>query len=256
MYRKYLPWHMDTMQRMVAIKESNSTQPLGEEIVLLNWNVYKNNHALTWLEDFSHILHTHQPNVILFQEYKKMNYRSILDKHKEFGYGFFPNIMWQKNHFGLINAAKSDILDYSSFTSPEVEPFIKTPKITLQTNYKLHLGSTLSVINVHMINFVKIKKFLTQIAQIEQACASHQGSLILSGDFNTWNKKRMHILSKLTQLYGLQSVEFENNPQQKHPFPFPLDHVFYRDLQLQKQEVLQHINTSDHKPMIISFSTK
>ena len=256
MYRKYLPWHIDRKNRSVVLKKPKNPLPIGEKIVLLNWNVHKNNHSLAWLDDFSKLLHRHKPDLILFQEYQTMNKLSILDKQHEYGYGFFPNIVWKNNHFGLINAAKSEILEFDYYMTDEVEPIIKTPKIVLETMYEMHHAQNLRVVNVHMINFVKIKKFLAQIEQIEKALAKDDSALILSGDFNTWNKKRMTILEKLARNYGLQNVAFQGNKHQKAPFPFPLDHIFYKKLTLQKSEVLVDVNTSDHKPLLTTFLSK
>jgi endonuclease/exonuclease/phosphatase (EEP) superfamily protein YafD len=255
-YRKYLPWHIDQKNRAVAVKLPKTEQLVGKKIVLLNWNVHKNNHALEWLEDFSKILHRHTPDMITFQEYQTMNKKSILDNHHEYGYGFFPNIVWKQNHFGLINASKSKIVNFDFYMTKEVEPIIKTPKITLETTYKMESGESLRVINVHMINFVKIKKFLAQVEQIESALAKDENPVILSGDFNTWNKKRMHIIERLTKKYSLNSVDFSENRHQKVPFPYPLDHIFYKKLKLQKAEVLSDITTSDHKPLLVVFSSK
>jgi len=254
MYRKFLPWHIEKESLNLTLKAPKVAQEFQKKIVLLNWNVHKNNHSISWLDDFSYILRRYDPAIILFQEYQKMNKKSILDKHREYGYGFFPNIVWKQNHYGLINAAKTSIVDFDFHTTKEVEPIIKTPKIALETMYPLENERYLKVINVHMINFVKIKKFLSQIFQIEKAISSHEGALILSGDFNTWNKKRMHIVTKMCTHYGLKAVEFAGNYHQKVPFEFPLDHIFYRGLKLQSNEVIKRIETSDHKPMICVFS--
>ncbi len=256
MYRKYLPWHVDQKSRAVALKAPEKDEVIGKKIVLLNWNVHKNNHAVAWLEDFSALLHRHKPDLILFQEYQTMNRQSVLDRHSEYGYGFFPNIVWNNNRFGLINAAKSEIVDFDFYTTSEVEPIIKTPKIILETTYKMHTEEILRVINVHMINFVKIKKFLVQISQIEEALAKDDSPLILCGDFNTWNRKRMRILEQLTGKYALEDVAFRGKEHQIAPFPYPLDHVFYRKLRLQKAEVLTHIDSSDHKPLLVTFASK
>ncbi len=253
MYRKLLPWHIEKKSVNLTLKAPKIVGQLQKKIVLLNWNVHKNNHSFAWLEDFSFILKNYDPAIILFQEYQKMNKKSILDKHEEYGYGFFPNIVWKKNHYGLINASKSAILDFNFYTTKEVEPIIKTPKIALETMYPLNNERYLKVINVHMINFVKIKKFISQISQIEKAISSHKDPIILSGDFNTWNRKRMHILTKMSASYGLFAVDFLGNAHQKAPFSFPLDHIFYRGLKLYDNEVIEQVNTSDHKPLISVF---
>ncbi len=253
MYRNYLPWYVDKARRVVALKSPKVPEKLGGRIVLLNWNVHKNNHSIQWLEDFSKMLLHHKPDLILFQEYRTMNQKSILDKHTEYGYGFFPNIIYKQQHYGLVSAAKSEIIDFDCYTTPDVEPLIKTPKITLETTYETEKGKRLRIVNVHMINFVKIKKFLAQIGQIEMALQKDNMPLILSGDFNTWNKKRMHILQKLCRANGLKDVHFSGQKHIKSPFPYPLDHVFYRELRVEKSEVLEQINTSDHKPLLVTF---
>lgn len=256
MYRNYLPWHVDQAQRVVALKSPKISEKLGDRIVLLNWNVHKNNHAIAWLEDFSRLLLQHKPHLILFQEYRTMNRKSVLDKHIEYGYGFFPNIIYKQHHYGLVSASRSEIIDVDCYTTPDVEPLIKTPKITLETTYEMRSGKQLRVVNVHMINFVKIKKFLAQISQIETVLQKDEMPLILSGDFNTWNKKRMHILQKLCLSYGLKDVHFPGQKHQKSPFPYPLDHVYYRGLAVEKAQVIDEIETSDHKPLLVSFTTK
>jgi endonuclease/exonuclease/phosphatase (EEP) superfamily protein YafD len=256
MYRKLLPWHIEEAGWAVAVKTPEKPCMLKGRFTLLNWNVHKNNHALAWLEDFSKLLRHYRPELILFQEYQTMNRKSVLDKHLEYGYGFFPNIVWKHNLYGLITASRAQIVDLDYYMTDAVEPIIKTPKVTLETTYKIDTERKLRVVNVHMINFVKIGKFLMQIGQIEKALAKDDAALILAGDFNTWNRKRMHILQKLCERYGLRDVRFLHQKHQKAPFPYPLDHIFYKDLTLERAEVLSEIETSDHKPLLVTFSTK
>jgi endonuclease/exonuclease/phosphatase (EEP) superfamily protein YafD len=256
MYRSYLPWYVDQSQRVVACKSPKVSEKLGGKIVMLNWNVHKNNHSVRWLEDFSGILLHYRPDLILFQEYRTMNRKSVLDKHMEYGYGFFPNIIYKQHHYGLVNASRADMIAVNSYTTPDVEPFVRTPKVMLETIYETKAGGSVRVINVHMINFVRIRKFLAQIAQIERVFQKDDMPLILSGDFNTWNRRRMHILQKLAYEHDLRDVRFSSQKHRKPPFPYPLDHVFYRGLDLEKAEVLDEIVTSDHKPLLVTFGAK
>ncbi len=251
MYRTYLPWYMDQSSDEVCIKEHESLLLEDSKITLLNWNVHKNNHHYKWLHDFANILHKYDPNIISFQEYQTMSKRSIIDKHDDFAYGFFPNIIYKHHMYGLLTASKSKIHDFHSLFTADVEPLIKTPKISFVTHYKMHNGENLTVINVHMINFVKIKKYIAQIKQIEKVCAENRGALILTGDFNTWSKKRMHLVENMTEALDLKQVTFEQEHHKKMLITYPLDHIFYRGFQQSKSEVLKDINTSDHKPMIV-----
>ena len=256
MYRRFLPWYAEHEHRLVALKHPREPVPVGRRFVLLNWNVHKNNHAVAWLEDFSGMLLRYRPDLILFQEYRTMNRKSVLDKHAEYGYGFFPNIVYKQHHYGLVSASRSRIVEVASYSAPDLEPIVKTPKITLETLYETEGGGRLRVVNVHMINFVKLRKFMGQIDQLEHLLSRDAMPLILAGDFNTWNRRRMHIVERLVRAYGLRDVLFPGATHRKAPFPCPLDHVFYRGLEVEHAEVPERIETSDHKPLLVTFATK
>jgi endonuclease/exonuclease/phosphatase (EEP) superfamily protein YafD len=254
MYRKLLPWHVDQTNHAVCIKKVENSHLNSDKFTLLNWNVHKNNHSFKWLHDFGQILHLYAPDFIAFQEYKTKSKRSILDSRKEYGYGFFSNIEMQKEDSGLINASTSDIKEFNPIFSEHVEPLIKTPKVSFFTQYHLKNSQKLTLINTHMINFVQNKKYLSQIKQLEKLC-SDQDRLILTGDFNTWSSKRMHILKSMTSSLGLDQVSFETDHHKRPYLTHPLDHVFYKGLKPIKSEILHQIKTSDHKPIIVQFTT-
>ncbi len=252
MYRKLLPWYIDQKYSLVCIKKSDNLSFLKDKITLLNWNVHKNNHDLKWLHDFQYILDHYSPSIIAFQEYKSKSRRSILDSNKHYGYGFLPNINIYEEDYGLVNASISNIDDFKHIFSEHVEPLIKTPKISFLTQYSLKNNEKITIINTHMINFVKLRKYISQINQIENLAIGHN-NLILTGDFNTWSIKRMNILKGMTQSLGLKQVTFERDYHKKRYLSNPLDHVFYKGVKLVKREILQQFKTSDHKPIIVEF---
>ncbi|MCH9813018.1 MAG: endonuclease/exonuclease/phosphatase family protein [Epsilonproteobacteria bacterium] len=253
MYRKLLPWCIDPYKTPLCIKPIDNCHLKDKTFTLLNWNVHKNNHSFQWLHDFHHILHHYSPDLITFQEYQTKSKRSILDQNRDYGYGFFPNIQMRGKEYGLLNASKSLIDLCNPLYSQHLEPLIKTPKVSLFTQYKLFDGQKLAIINTHMINFVQSDKYLAQIKQLEKLCKDHQ-KLILTGDFNTWNTRRMHLLQEMTKALGLTQIDFEINHHKKRYFAHALDHVFYKGLTPKKQTILHKIKTSDHKPLIVTFS--
>ncbi len=253
MYRRYLPWFVKDYHDRVCIKAPQLQTLESKRFSLLNWNVHKNNHHYKWLQDFQHILHLYDPHLISFQEYQTMSERSIIDKQREFGYGFFPNITFKHRSFGLLSAAKYKIEHFDPLLSEGVEPLIKTPKVSFVSQYRLRDGSLLTLINVHMINFVKTQKYIAQINQIEEACSRYEGALILSGDFNTWSHKRMHLLESMVKKSALKAVNFEHSFHKKSFIPHPLDHIFYRGVKAVNSQVLDGIKSSDHKPMLVTF---
>jgi len=254
-YRKYLPRPVERGSSTVARKAPAAEHAPGARIVLLNWNIHKNNPTRRWQEDFAAILHRYRPDLIAFQEYQTHRRKSVLDHHPEYGYAFAPNMVWHERHFGLLNAARYPIDDVAFYLSEGVEPIIQTPKTVLETRYRMAEGTPLRLINVHMINFVRLRIFTAQLEQIASALAQDTAPVILTGDFNTWNTARLRRLERLTHHHGLQPVRFEQERHRKAPFPHPLDHIFYRQLHPLRSEVLTRITTSDHKPMVVTFRT-
>ncbi len=254
MYRKLLPWYLD-QKRTAAIIKPVKTRHLPERFTLLNWNVHKNNHRYKWLHDFQTILESDAPELITFQEYRIHNDRSILDKQREFGYGFYPNISLHQKLYGLLNAAKAQLKECIPLISGAREPIIKTPKISVATRYELVDGGSLELINVHMINFVKKGHFISQLSQVATLCARHE-RLLLSGDFNTWSPSRMRLLEEFADTLGLRRVPFPHLPGKNPLFHYPLDHIFYKGVELVDFRVHTQIRSSDHKPHIATFSLR
>jgi len=251
MYRKLLPWYLDQKSITPVIKPVK-IRHLPDTFTLLNWNVHKNNHHYKWLHDFRIILEHHTPALITFQEYRIRNERSILDKQREFGYSFYPNITLHQNHYGLLSAARAEIKECIPLLTTGNEPIIKTPKISVATRYELPDASSLEMINVHMINFVKKEHFISQLKQIATLCEQHT-HLVLSGDFNTWNPSRMTLLMEFAQTFRLQRVPFPHTPGKNPLFRYPLDHIFYKGVKLTEYHLLEEIRSSDHKPYLATF---
>ncbi len=253
MYRKLLPWYIEK-EKEISIKEVQKKRFIGQSLTLLNWNVYKNNHNFKWLRDFEQILNSYSPDIITFQEYRTKSRRSVLDANKNYGYAFSANIELYGHSFGLLSASICNTKSCNSTLSYHVEPLIKTPKINLSTEYRLQNNQTITVINTHLINFVKNRKYLSQIRQIERLCQG-DNRVILAGDFNTWSSKRMHILKSMAENLNLNYLDFKVNYHKKGYLSYPLDHIFYRGVVPVKSKILSDIKSSDHKPMIVEFKT-
>ncbi len=231
-------------------------------ITLLNWNIHKKVNCSKWLRDFTSLLEKHTPDIIALQEAKSNDiFREVLGKKK--GYIFAANVSNSKGiNSGVLTASGANPVHYKHSLSQDLEPLLNTPKIVLSTKYRLlPSNKTLQVINVHGINFVNSSKFHNQMSEIEKQIKKHIGPVLLVGDFNTWKKKRLEILTKLIKRQNLKSVDF--NPSDsihiKHFMNSPLDHIFYSDdLELHQNsfDVVEQISSSDHKPLLATFSVK
>lgn len=246
----------------------------ADRLCLLNWNIAKNNHRADWQRELGAIARDYNPQLFFFQEARldlqtpdplfgqgeKLS--SELDPGLEdLTWHFAPNLVEAdlSHGFGVLTAAHAGNLSHCMLHSEHKEPLISTPKVALITEYPLAgFDQTLLTINIHSINFVRSYKFAAQLKQVAAAIAHHPGPIIFAGDFNTWRSERMDLLEASMASLGLSRVDFaEDCDRQLKRFlkSDPLDHVFYRGLELLPEEtrVIGTVDSSDHKPMVVTF---
>ena len=248
-----------------------SANPLPHQrLCLLNWNVAKQNQQPVWRVEFDRICQCYQPDLYFFQEARlpwpieANSFPAALAGYLEsdLGWYFSPNLTHDRHAqaSGVLTASRSRSLNSRALYSHHREPLLRTPKVALVTEHPIGRRSqTLLAIDVHAINFVRSHMFEAQLHQIEAAIAHHTGPLILAGDFNTWSPKRTTLLQALVRRLQLQQVIFPadaNRHLKRFLFSGPLDSIFYRGLDLlpESTAVLGDCNSSDHNPMVVSFS--
>lgn len=261
-FRKLLPSHrfIRTEETILHSAHRHLSSLDASAIRVLNWNIAKNNHDRAWVEDFQQILERYQPHLIFLQEVRMCAIAKRVEL-AEWGWSFAPNFIdvFHNSYAGVLTATKAACVGHQAIVTQHYEPVTKTPKVSLFTEYSLtHSDQTLLTINTHLINFVELAKFKAQLHEIEQAIAAHSGVVIFSGDFNTWNRSRWIMLVQMTQRLGLMSAQFPPDDAQnikRFLLSPPLDHIFYRGLRQNylQARVLNHIVSSDHKPMIVEF---
>jgi len=147
----------------------------------------------------------------------------------------------------------ADTIPISSLSFKEKEPLIRVPKSALVTQYTLpDTQDTLLVANIHAVNFsFGVKIYRQQIRMLLNRLNTHQGPIILAGDFNAWSRKRLHLLYGLIRNINLKPVNFSMDIR-KTFMGRPLDFVFYRGLKVEQAEII-HTTASDHNPLLVSF---
>jgi endonuclease/exonuclease/phosphatase (EEP) superfamily protein YafD len=139
--------------------------------------------------------------------------------------------------------------------STVTEPFSNTPKTALVAEYPIEDSSeTLLVINVHMINFVGDGAFVTQLMQIINTVKNHKGPLVMAGDFNTWSDSRIYRLAQAAKSLGAERIPINN--YYGSPMIYPYDHIFIRGLKVREAHTLEHIQTSDHLPLLVELEVE
>lgn len=218
----------------------------ADAIRLLVWNVHKGRDD-EWSGDFRTL--ASDSDLVLLQE---------AHLHEEFTGLLASSERWDLAEAWWWRGAPTGVLTASAVAPLSVralhhrEPLLRTGKTALVTEYRI-AGSdlTLLVANIHAINFtVDTRAFRAQLAAVAALLAGHEGPVILSGDLNTWREERRQILHDIAGWLSLHEVMFAG--PRKQFGKFPLDHVFYRGLELLANDV-PPVASSDHNPLLATF---
>ncbi|MBT8366352.1 MAG: hypothetical protein KJP23_16765, partial [Deltaproteobacteria bacterium] len=142
---------------------------------------------------------------------------------------------------------------------------VTAPKVSLVTEYPLPNGENLLAVNVHLLNFERwsIHKISNQLEDLKTIMTNHHGPIIMAGDFNTWNQKRLQLVKDVTRDIKLMEVtdfpEDRKTGDMNSDFwnaflgvdkDLPLDRVFFSGFKSTAARVLNY-KSSDHTPILV-----
>jgi endonuclease/exonuclease/phosphatase (EEP) superfamily protein YafD len=249
------PQRFVRIPEMVLLGQCRSSLPhLSSQIKILSWNIAKLTHRRHWQQEFADLVQQHQPDLIFLQE----AWVCAQTWH------FAPNFLdtHHQHYAGVLTATHVRCLSSRSLLTEYHEPIVQTPKVALLSEFAIHdCQYNLLTVNAHLINFVNLGRFRTQLAQLEALIKPHEGAIIFAGDFNTWHQSRWDLLAQMTDRLGLQPVTFAVKEAQKikrflnSP---PLDYIFSRGFQSLpvSAKVVERARSSDHKPLIVELAVE
>ncbi|MFK7815307.1 MAG: endonuclease/exonuclease/phosphatase family protein [Gammaproteobacteria bacterium] len=234
-------------QSIAASKPKDSILD-SSRINFLCWNIQKGLKS-NWQDDLSNLVNG--KDLVIIQE--AVLHSDLTEVFDESVHWTFAKGYKTKTHTtGVMTISKHEPVRQRQLTC--WEPWLATPKCTNITEYALSdTDETLIVVNIHAINFtLGLKPFRKQIDKVRKELSKHNGPIILSGDFNTWRKKRMRILDALALEYGLDALSFQED-HRKVVFGQVLDHVYVRALTPESTDTY-NVKSSDHNPISAELS--
>jgi endonuclease/exonuclease/phosphatase family metal-dependent hydrolase len=187
----------------------------SRSFTVLNWNSHKGRNAI-WQEDLER-LSSRSDLVVLQEGYLTDDLQDLLNK-KQYSWDIAKAFTHNDIYTGVLTASR-------------IKP---------------------DFANIHMVNFtINLADYRAQLEKIAEVLSQHQGPLIISGDFNSWDTARRKILANITQELGVWEVAFDTD-HRKTFMGQPLDHVFYRKL-VPLEALTEKVTTSDHNPMLVTF---
>ncbi len=229
-----------------------SGQKPGQSFAVLSWNIHKQTLHDNFNTVIQNLHHQHPSDFLLLQEAK-------VAQHQHFsltGYSYVtaPNIQIKHHIYGVLTATAQTFLHTRTHMTKARESWWATRKSALITSHLLHNGKILLLVNIHAINFTTSRWFQQELDRLHEVLAGHQGPMIIAGDFNTWNRARMKSLQRFCSLLDIQFVEIADTRHAKKFMNYQLDHILYRDLQLQEAYAIDTGSFSDHNPLYARFA--
>ena len=237
----YIPF--ENKLNMKCDKATDSVPKLASSrFHLITWNVHKGQDK-GWQEDLDRL--SKQADFMLLQE--ATQYQNL----STFSTALFVSSFSFKD---LLSGVKT-----FTNTQPEwycgggvAEPLIQIPKVASVMSFPLEKGNSLLLINVHLINFEwGISAYQTQLEQLFSFVENHQGPIIISGDFNAWNERRLNLVNNLMQQYGLDAVMLSQDERLRF-LGYPLDYIFTRGVKVMTA-TSEVVTSSDHNPLLMEF---
>jgi len=217
---------------------------------LLNWNILKGFKS-GWKSDFRQL--SVQSDLLVIQEAHLTGEMQELLKDGQYYWNLAAAFKYRDVKTGVLTASKIKPVFQCSMRIDE--PLLSIPKTVLINLYPIsNSDQLLLVANVHSVNFAfGGARYRTQWHKLEKALSKHQGPIVLSGDFNTWNKERKAVVKAVTRRLKLKPVIFEADHRVTF-FDHPVDYVYYRGLKPVKA-LVHKVESSDHNPMLVTFRT-
>ena len=214
---------------------------------LLIWNLHKGQDA-GWQQALNRLAQGR--DLLLLQEV--LNTQELAAQYSS----RFPTALYASAFAYLQQQSGVEILSqfapYFYCAGAKSEPWIRIPKVGAAMSLPLSNGQALLLVNVHLINFeINPTTYEEQLRTLMQLVSQHQGPLVLSGDFNSWNGYRAQIIRKAINEFGLEEVSFA----QDHRLRFlgnPLDHIFVRGLNV-LNATTEPTESSDHAPLLLDL---
>ncbi|BAF71673.1 endonuclease/exonuclease/phosphatase family protein [Sulfurovum sp. NBC37-1] len=232
-------------------KQCNSYFP--ETFTLLCWNVHKKNQTDPAFSTFlKKLLKKKDLYLCMFQEAEFRGDTFTID---DCAYDAAANLQVKDTFYGVLTACRTESNSAKAYLSNSQESLVGPHKSLLLSTYPLRENITLLILNVHAINFRENSSYERELEIFAEKVRTHEGPMIVAGDFNAWNKKRMEALQKLQNELSLERVTFTKEDNVKSFMGYPLDFVLYRGMECTAKEVISDHDISDHHPLLVSFRT-
>jgi endonuclease/exonuclease/phosphatase (EEP) superfamily protein YafD len=252
-----IPWVPSIKDIMLDMGEFSQEELNPDSIKILVWNMYKGANP-SWADDYEKL--TENQDILMNQEmYLNDLMKSAFVNHSGYGYHTATSFIYlpSNTRTGVTTASRVKTTRFKAQRSRALEPAINTPKMSLETFYKIKgTNQELMTVNIHAINFVSTHALGTQLKDLAKDIKRFKGPVVFAGDFNTWSPGKLRLMRRII-VKGLKMKEVtfvEDN--RKKVFNNIIDYIFVKDLEVIDSKSFGDILGSDHTPMTVELRYK
>lgn len=222
------------------------------EFSILCWNVHKNNDTFSFSNYIQEFVKRKPVDFFLFQE---ADFKHDIElKIPTLTFNAAANLEKGSDFYGVLTASKCKTEYSKPFLSHGKELIFGPRKSLLLTRHTFKDDSSLLILNLHAINFRENRHYYKEIDHIINIIDNYKGSMIIAGDFNSWNKNRMKFLHTKMKDLNFDPVPFSKSDKVKSFMKNHLDFIFYRGIELVEHSIERNHNLSDHHPLFARFT--
>lgn len=216
---------------------------------IASWNLHKGEDP-GWEGDLARIAATH--DVVLLQEVLLTERLRVVLETAGLRWQLASSFTLNGRDAGVLTAARA--IPLSACSHSVQEPLIVLPKSALVARFRLagH-EATLAVANMHGINFTLATAgaYQKQLDAVGAELATHEGPIVLAGDFNTWNETRLAAVEAMARRLRLGAVVFRPDVRQQFA-GHEVDHMYVRGLEVVAAATVG-VTSSDHNPVFATL---
>jgi endonuclease/exonuclease/phosphatase (EEP) superfamily protein YafD len=220
----------------------------------MSWNTYKIDHKTPQIfKNYIRDIHdTYAIDVFCLQEAVHNDQTTFpIDNFETV---FASNIERKKQNYGVATVSSHTITRKTKILTTHRESVINTHKASLITDIVIN-GIKIVIVNIHAINFKSSRVYEYEFEKIKSIIQPKINShpIIIAGDFNSWNKKRVKIIKDFCLEFGFKTAFLDEEHLVKSFQKYSLDFILYRGLYLENATALDCVKISDHNPIVANF---
>ena len=230
---------------------AESEPQFDSDLKVVNWNISFSKRVDEAIQALKGVEELQDADILLLQEMETEGVDQIA-RNLGYDYVYYPASVHSRhgNDFGEAILSKWPIVQHAKVILPNTVPAINPTRIAVRAEIFVD-GIQVNVYNTHLETIWMLqKKGNTQVDYLADQVEGDGDSVVLGGDFNTWNQGSIDYLEARLGQSGMKRVSARTGYTfTYHGLKLTLDHMFAQGVSNYDSGVWRETNVSDHFPL-------